>query len=50
MAFSQSIKMLSENVELRESLGVKAREYADNNLQYEVIMKKFENELLELVR
>ena len=50
VAFSQSIKMLSENVELRESLGVKAREYADNNLQYEVIMKKFENELLELVR
>ncbi len=49
-AFSQSIKTLSEDVELRESLGVKAREYADNNLQYEVIMKKFEKELLELVR
>jgi colanic acid biosynthesis glycosyl transferase WcaI len=48
--FLQSIKMLSENVELRESLGVKAREYADTHLQYEVIMKKFEKELLELVR
>jgi len=50
MEFTRSIKMLSENIELRESLGVKAREYADNNLQYEVIMKKFEKELLELVR
>ena len=49
-AFSQSIKTLSEDVELRERLGVKARKYADNNLQYEVIMKKFEKELLELVR
>lgn len=49
MAFSQSIKMLSENAELRESLGVKSREYADNNLQYEVIMKTFEKKLLELV-
>jgi colanic acid biosynthesis glycosyl transferase WcaI len=48
--FLQSIKMLSENVELRDNLGVKAREYANNNLQYEVIMKKFEKELLELVR
>ena len=48
--FSQSIKILSEDIELRESLGVKARKYADNNLQYEVIMKKFEKELLELVR
>ena len=49
-AFSQSIKTLSEDVELRERLGVKARKYADNNLQYEVIMKKFEKELLELSR
>ena len=49
-AFSQSIKTLSEDVELRENLGIKARMYADNNLQYEVIMKKFEKELLELVR
>lgn len=48
-AFSQSIKTLSEDVELRENLGVKAREYADNNLQYKVIMKKFETELLELI-
>ncbi len=49
-AFSQSIKTLSEDVELRERLGVKARKYADNNLQYEVIMKKFKKELLELSR
>ena len=48
--FSQSIKILSEDIELRENLGIKARKYADNNLQYEVIMKKFEKELLELVR
>ncbi len=48
--FSQSIKILSEDIELRENLGIKARKYADNNLQYEVIMKKFEKELLELSR
>jgi len=48
-AFLQSIKMLSEDAELRESLGVKAREFADNNLRYGVVMKKFENELLELI-
>ena len=46
----QSIKMLLEDTELRENLGVKAREYAVSNLQYEVIMKKFEKELLKLMR
>lgn len=50
MEFVKSIRMLSENVELRENLGIKARTYADNHLQYEVIMKKFEIELLKLVR
>ena len=50
MAFSQSIKMLSENSELRKFLGAKARAYAEHNLQYKVIMKKFEKELLELAR
>jgi colanic acid biosynthesis glycosyl transferase WcaI len=50
MEFVKSIRVLSENVELRENLGIKARTYADNHLQYEVIMKKFEIELLKLVR
>ena len=48
--FSDAIFKLSIDAPFRKELGKNAREYADNNLQYEVIMKKFEKELLELVR
>ncbi len=48
--FSDAIQKLSSNVDLRNKLGRKAREYAEDNLQYDVIMKDFNSEVLKLIR
>jgi colanic acid biosynthesis glycosyl transferase WcaI len=47
-AFTQAIEALSNNPELRIELGLKAREYAENNLEYTAIMRNFETELKNL--
>lgn len=48
-AFVSAIEELSENPELRNSLGKEARRHAVEFLDYHIIMRQFEDELLSLV-
>ncbi|WP_029408449.1 hypothetical protein [Thiomicrorhabdus sp. Milos-T2] len=43
--FTQAIEALANNPELRIELVLKARNYAENNLEYIAIMRNFETEL-----
>jgi colanic acid biosynthesis glycosyl transferase WcaI len=47
-AFSAAIKTLANDQNLRDNLGFEARTYAENSLEYNAIMRNFENELKNL--
>ncbi|BBP44492.1 glycosyltransferase WbuB [Thiosulfativibrio zosterae] len=49
-AFSAAIKTLANNPKLRNELGINARTYAENNLEYNSIMSNLETELKLLAR
>ncbi|GKT11807.1 MAG: colanic acid biosynthesis glycosyl transferase WcaI [Thiomicrorhabdus sp.] len=49
-AFSEAILTLSKDVGLRESFGVKAREYAETHLEYDAIMRNLEMELQKIIK
>ncbi|WP_029408447.1 glycosyltransferase WbuB [Thiomicrorhabdus sp. Milos-T2] len=48
-AFTQAIEALANNPDLRIELGLKARDYAENNLEYNAIMRNFKTELKKLI-
>jgi len=47
--FSDAILKLSMDDNLRRGLGKNARNYAEKNLKYDVIMRNFEHKLLDMV-
>jgi colanic acid biosynthesis glycosyl transferase WcaI len=47
--FSQAIQDLSKDEKLRKNFGIEARKYAENNLEYQNIMKSFNKELITLI-
>jgi colanic acid biosynthesis glycosyl transferase WcaI len=47
-AFSAAIKTLANDQSMRNKLGIEARTYAKNSLEYNAIMRNFESELKTL--